>query len=67
MLGSLYTVGPGLFILTICIWSGYLNITQNVLPKGFNLLASLSVILMLLMTVVFVEAFKALVWIAADR
>jgi len=52
------TAGPGLFMMPICMWAGYLNITRNFLPKGLYLLASLSVILMLLMTVVFVAAFR---------
>lgn len=51
------TAGPGLFMMPICMWAGYLNITRNFLPKGLYLLASMSVILMLLMTVVFVAAF----------
>jgi len=36
----------------------YLNVTQNFLPKVLYLLAGLSVILMLLVTVVFIEAFR---------
>lgn len=38
--------------------AGYLNITKNFLPKEFYLLASMSVILMVLMTIVFIEAFR---------
>ena len=52
------TAGPGLLMLPICMWAGYLNITKNFLPKGLYLLASMSVILMVLMTIVFVEAFR---------
>jgi len=52
------TAGPGLFMMPICMWAGYLNITRNFLPKGLYLLASMSVILMVLMTIVFVEAFR---------
>jgi len=52
------TGAPGLFMIPICMWSGYLNITRNYLPKGLYLLASMSVILMVLMTIVFVEAFR---------
>ena len=52
------TAGPGLFMMPICMWAGYLNITKNFLPKGLYLLASMSVILMVLMTIVFVEAFR---------
>ncbi len=52
------TAGPGLFMMPICMWAGYLNITQNFLPKGLYLLSCMSVILMVLMTVVFIEAFR---------
>ena len=52
------TAGPGLFMAPICMWAGYLNVTQNFLPKKLYLLASLSVVLMVLMTVVFIEAFR---------
>lgn len=52
------TAGPGLFMAPICMWAGYLNVTQNFLPKKLYLLASLSVVLMALMTVVFIEAFR---------
>lgn len=44
--------------MPICMWAGYLNITKNFLPKGLYLLAGMSVILMVLMTIVFVEAFR---------
>ena len=49
---------PGLFMIPVCMWAGYLNITKNFLPKGLYLLAGLSVVLMVLMTIVFVAAFK---------
>jgi len=52
------TAGPGLFMLPIVMWAGYLNITRNFLPKGLYLLAGMSVVLMVLMTIVFVEAFR---------
>lgn len=52
------TAGPGIFMIPICMWAGYLNITDNFLPKKLYLLASMSVILMVLMTVVFIEAFR---------
>jgi len=52
------TAGPGLFMLPICMWAGYLNITRNFLPQKLYLLAGLSLILMVLMTIVFVEAFR---------
>jgi carbon starvation protein len=52
------TAAPGLLMMPICMWAGYLNITDNFLPKGLYLLATLSVVLMILMTIVFVEAFR---------
>jgi len=52
------TGGPGLFMMPICMWAGYLNITKNFMPKGLYLLAGMSVLLMVLMTIIFVEAFR---------
>jgi len=52
------TGGPGLFMMPICLWAGYLNITRNFMPKGLYLLAGMSVVLMVLMTVVFLAAFR---------
>jgi len=49
---------PGLFMLPIVMYAGYLNITTNFMPKGLYLLATMSVVLMVLMTIVFVEAFR---------
>lgn len=52
------TAVPGLFMVPICIWAGYLNIVDNYLPKHLYLLAIMSVILMVLMTIVFLAAFR---------
>jgi carbon starvation protein len=52
------TAAPGLMMMPVCMWAGYLNITGNFLPKGLYLLATLSIILMILMTIVFIEAFR---------
>ncbi len=52
------TAVPGIFMIPVTMSAGYLNITRNYIPKGLTLLAVLSVILMVLMTVVFVEAFR---------
>ncbi|HMK34210.1 MAG TPA: carbon starvation protein A [Desulfomonilaceae bacterium] len=51
------TAVPGLFMLPIVMSAGYLNVVNNFLPKGLYLLVVLSIVLMFLMTVVFVEAF----------
>jgi carbon starvation protein len=52
------TAGPVLFVLPIVMWAGYLNITKNFLPKKLYLLAGMSGLLMVLMTIVFIEAFR---------
>jgi carbon starvation protein len=52
------TAGPGLFMMPICMWAGYLNIVDNYLPKKLYLLAMISVLLMVLMAIVFIEAFR---------
>lgn len=51
------TAVPGLLMVPVTMSAGYLNITTNFYPKGLYLLTTLSVILMILMTIVFVEAF----------
>jgi carbon starvation protein len=56
---------PGLFMIPVTMTAGYLNITANYLPKGLWLNVVLSATLMILMTVVFIEAFKT--WFEAAR
>jgi carbon starvation protein len=51
------TAIPGIFMIPVTMAAGYLNITQNYLPKGLTLLAVLSVVLMVLMAIVFISAF----------
>ena len=51
------TAGPGLLVYPIVMWAGYLNITGNFMPKNLYLLATLSGVLMFLITVVFIAAF----------
>ena len=51
------TAVPGIFMSFVTMYAGYLNITTNYLPKEKYLLASLSVIIMALMAIVFVTAF----------
>ena len=51
------TAGPGLLVYPIVMWAGYLNITGNYMPKQLYLLATLSGVLMFLVTVVFIAAF----------
>jgi carbon starvation protein len=44
-------------MIPVCLTAGYQNIVYNYLPKGLWLLVTFSVVLMILMTIVFVEAF----------
>jgi len=52
------TAVPGIFMAFVTLYAGYLNITINFLPKQKYLLVSLSVIIMTLMVIVFVAAFR---------
>ena len=52
------TAVPGLFMIPVTMTAGYLNVTDNYLPKGMYLLVVLSIVLMVLMAVVFIEAFR---------
>ena len=52
------TAVPGVFMAFVTIYAGYLNITQNYLPKGNYVLTVLSIIIMVLMVIVFVVTFK---------
>lgn len=52
------TAVPGILMVPITMSAGYLNVVSNFLPKGLYLLVSLSIVLMVLMAVVFIEAFK---------
>jgi len=51
------TAVPGILLAFITMWAGYENV-MNFLPKGLYLLATLAIIIMVLMVVVFVGAFK---------
>jgi carbon starvation protein len=51
------TAVPGLFMIPVCFTAGYQNIVHNYLPKGLWLLVVFSIVQLLLMTVVFLEAF----------
>ncbi len=52
------TAVPGIFMAFVCMYAGYLNITENYMPKGLYFLTALSVIIMALMVVVFITAFS---------
>ena len=51
------TAGPGLIVYPMVMWAGYMNITVNYLPKELYLLATMSIVLMVLITAVFIAAF----------
>ena len=51
------TAVPGIFMIPVTMTAGYQNITMNYLPKGNYLLTGMSAVLMVLMTIVFIEAF----------
>ncbi|MBT3067480.1 carbon starvation protein A [Rhodoferax sp. U11-2br] len=51
------TAVPGLLVFPIVMWAGYLNITGNYLPKQLYLLTTMSGILMVLISIVFIAAF----------
>jgi carbon starvation protein len=52
------TAIPGILMAFITMIAGYQNITGNFLPKKLYLLVTLSVIVMVLMVIVFIGAFK---------
>ena len=51
------TAVPGIFMIPVCFTAGYQNIVYNYMPRGLWLLVTFSVVLMVLMAIVFVEAF----------
>ncbi|MGX5691279.1 carbon starvation CstA family protein [Arcticibacter tournemirensis] len=54
---ALWSAIPGVFMALITIWAGYIQVTTIYLPKQQYLLASLAVIAMFLMLLVFIGAF----------
>ena len=52
------TAVPGVFMAFVTVYAGYLNITENYLPKNNYVLAALSIIIMVLMIIVFIVTFK---------
>ncbi|WP_345990436.1 carbon starvation protein A [Chryseobacterium sp. Chry.R1] len=49
---------PGVFMAGITFWAGYIQVTSIYIPKGQYLLATLAVVAMVLMLIVFVGAFR---------
>ena len=52
------TAVPGLLVWPIVMWAGYLNVVNNYLPKQLYLLTTMSIVLMVLISIVFVGAFR---------
>ncbi len=52
------TAAPGIFMIPVTMTAGYLNVVNNYWPKQDWLKVALSVTLMILMALVFVEAFR---------
>jgi carbon starvation protein len=52
------TAVPGVALTCVTMWAGYLSIVDNFLPKKLYLLSTLAIIVMALMTVVIVGAFR---------
>lgn len=49
---------PGVFMAIITFWAGYIQVTAIYIPKEQYLLASLAVVAMVLMLIVFIGAFR---------
>ncbi|KHK03466.1 carbon starvation CstA family protein [Desulfovibrio sp. TomC] len=52
------TAVPGLAMVVITVWAGYLQIVNNYLPKGLYLLATLAVIVLVLIAIVIVGTLR---------
>ncbi|SRR6266545_5781528 len=52
------TAVPGIFMAFITMYAGYLNITDNFMPKKLYLLTTFSIVIMALMLVLFLATFK---------
>ena len=52
------TAVPGLLVWPTVMWAGYLNVVNNFMPKQLYLLTTMSIVLMVLITIVFIAAFR---------
>ena len=52
------TAVPALLVFPTVMWAGYMNVIGNFLPKGLMLLVTMSILLMVLITIVFIAAFR---------
>lgn len=55
---ALCSAVPGVFMAVITFWAGYIQVMDIYIPKGQYLLASLAVVAMVLMLIVFMGAFR---------
>lgn len=55
---ALYTAIPGVIMAIFTFWAGYLQVTNIYIPKQQYLLATLAIVAMLLMFIVFIGAFR---------
>jgi len=55
---ALVSAIPGVFMAVITFWAGYAQVMDIYLPHGQYLLASLAVLAMMLMLIVFIGAFR---------
>jgi len=60
---SLCTAIPGLFMVVITMWAGYIQVTDNYVPSGQYLLATLTVIAMALVLAVLIGAFRKWIYL----
>ncbi|MHC1742457.1 MAG: carbon starvation protein A [Syntrophobacteraceae bacterium] len=52
------TAVPGILMVPVTMSAGYLNVVNNFWPKGLYLLVTLSIVLMIMMALVFIESFR---------
>ena len=52
------TAVPGLLVWPTVMWAGYMNVVNNYMPKQLYLLTTMSIVLMVLISIVFVAAFR---------
>jgi carbon starvation protein len=55
---ALITAIPGLFMAFVTFVAGYQNVFNNYLPKGLYLLSAFAIVIVILMVIVFIGAFK---------
>jgi len=60
---SLCTAIPGLFMVVITMWAGYIQVMGSYIPNGQYLLATLTVIAMVLVLAVLIGAFRKWIYL----